>query len=205
MKVDAREAETGSPAADGLPQVAIGWLREILRSEFAAEPEILGEPRASSQPGGFCRAEWLRLASRIRVLGFSDLHTGLAGPAPLAPVLDRAWGVVEHAEPLTLVAIGVVADSAEESAQHPALCAVLEALREEAASCGIVLQCGALELTVVLPQVDAPQAEALIARTRERLGSRRQFHAGIASHTPEIASVQQLLTLSTRALAAARG
>ncbi len=205
MKLDPRDAETGSPAGNALPQVAIGWLREILRSEFAAEPELLGEARASAQPGGFCRAEWLRLASRVRVLGFGDLHTGLAGPEALALVLDRAWGVVEHAEPLTLVAIGAVADSAEESAQHPALCAVLEVLRQEAASCGIVLQCGALELMVVLPQVDGPQAEALIARARERLGTRRRFHAGIASHTPEITSVQQLLTLTNRALAAARG
>lgn len=205
MKFDPTGADAALPAANGLPQAAIGWLREILRSEFAAEAEITAAPRDTKPSGGFRPEEWVRLAARVRVLGSADPPTSRAGEELLTLVLDRARAVVEHGEALTLVAIAIPAEDTEESECYRALSAVTEVLRQESGSCGIVLHRGALELLLVLPQVDGPQAEVLVVRARDRLGVRGRFHAGIVQCTAEITSAEQLLALAARALADGRG
>ncbi|HEV2130195.1 MAG TPA: hypothetical protein VGR27_03805 [Longimicrobiaceae bacterium] len=204
MKAHGYGADAVSPSPDGLPQVAVGWLREILRSEFAAEPTLDAAPRERGTSHHFDRDEWLRVVSRIRVLGFADQSTGPDGNGQLAMVLDHAWAAAEHDEPLTLVAVAIDTDGMEASVRDRALSAAAEVLGLESGSCGIVLRCSAPELLVVLPQVDAPSAEALIARTRDCLGTRARLHAGLAARNAEITSAEQLLAHARRALASAR-
>lgn len=193
----------GSPAADALPHVALGWLREVLRSEFAAEPDFRTEPLARSGDRGQRRSEWLRLLGRIEVLALTDPLTGLAAPGQLGVVLDHAWAIVEDGDPLTMVAIGL--DRAEDGgAYERALCTAAKILRQETQSCGVTLRYTAYEFLLVLPHLDRPQAEALIARSRERLGEMGRIHAGFAHYTPEITSADQLLEAAGQALTTAR-
>lgn len=199
-------ADGVSPPADTLPQVAVGWLREILRSEFATEPELRTDPLSRNGERAVKRDEWLRILARIQVLLLTDPHTGLAGPGQLGVVLDHAWAISESGDPLTMVAIGLdMGGMPEEAGMYERLlCAAAKILRQDTQGCGITLRYTEYEFLLVLPHLELPRAEALVTRSRERLEGIGRLHAGIASYTPQHTSATQLLEAAGQALAAAR-
>jgi hypothetical protein len=150
--------------------------------------------------------ERVRVAGTVEALRGVDPETGLVGRDRLRAVLLHAWERVRQGYPLSIVVVAPgPAHRSPEADPGPAwrLSTTASTLREVLPPEGVALRYGAAELLLVLPGTTAAGAAAVVARLRERLGSRVALRCGIAGTGGGATAVDDLLQGAETAAAAA--
>lgn len=147
----------------------------------------------------------LKLLEDVRTLSLTDPLTGLGNRRHLELMLAHAWAAARRGDPLAVVVLDLdgfkeVNDTLGHHAGDELLCAVGEALRDEARASDVVVRFGGDEFLALLTGGTAEGGHLLVERLRKRLGTRVGISAGVAAYTPEMASAEEMIRLADRRL-----
>ncbi len=147
----------------------------------------------------------LKLLEDVRTLSLTDPLTGLGNRRHMELMLAHAWAAARRGDPLAVVVLDLdgfkeVNDTLGHHAGDELLCAVGEALREEARASDVVVRFGGDEFLALLTGGTAEGGHLLVERLRKRLGARVGISAGVAAYTPEMASAEEMIRLADRRL-----
>jgi diguanylate cyclase (GGDEF)-like protein len=120
-------------------------------------------------------------------------------------MLAHAWAAARRGDPLAVVVLDLdgfkeVNDTLGHHAGDELLCAVGEALRDEARESDVVVRFGGDEFLALLTGGTAEGGHLLVERLRKRLGTRVGISAGVAAYTPEMATAEEMIRLADRRL-----
>jgi diguanylate cyclase (GGDEF)-like protein len=147
----------------------------------------------------------LKLLEDVRTLSLTDPLTGLGNRRHMELMLAHAWAAARRGDPLAVVVLDLdgfkeVNDTLGHHAGDELLCAVGEALRDEARASDVVVRFGGDEFLALLTGGTAEGGLLLVERLRKRLGTRVGISAGVAAYTPEMASAEEMIRLADRRL-----
>jgi diguanylate cyclase (GGDEF)-like protein len=147
----------------------------------------------------------LKLLEDVRTLSLTDPLTGLGNRRHMELMLAHAWAAARRGDPLAVVVLDLdgfkeVNDTRGHHAGDELLCAVGEALRDEARASDVVVRFGGDEFLALLTGGTAEGGHLLVERLRKRLGERVGISAGVAAYTPEMASAEEMIRLADRRL-----
>ena len=147
----------------------------------------------------------LKLLEDVRTLSLTDPLTGLGNRRHMELMLAHAWAAARRGDPLAVVVLDLdgfkeVNDTLGHHAGDELLCAVGEALRDEARESDVVVRFGGDEFLALLTGGTAEGGHLLVERLRKRLGTRVGISAGVAAYTPEMASAEEMIRLADRRL-----
>jgi diguanylate cyclase (GGDEF)-like protein len=147
----------------------------------------------------------LKLLEDVRTLSLTDPLTGLGNRRHMELMLAHAWAAARRGDPLAVVVLDLdgfkeVNDTLGHHAGDELLCAVGEALRDEARESDVVVRFGGDEFLALLTGGTAEGGHLLVERLRKRLGTRVGISAGVAAYTPEMATAEEMIRLADRRL-----
>ncbi|HEY7768586.1 GGDEF domain-containing protein [Longimicrobium sp.] len=147
----------------------------------------------------------LKLLEDVRTLSLTDPLTGLGNRRHMELMLAHAWAAARRGDPLAVVVLDLdgfkeVNDTLGHQAGDELLCAVGEALREEARASDVVVRFGGDEFLALLTGGTAEGGHLLVERLRKRLDGRVGISAGVAAYTPDMASAEEMIRLADRRL-----
>jgi diguanylate cyclase (GGDEF)-like protein len=153
--------------------------------------------------------ERVRLYEEVRDLALTDPLTRLANRRRMDVVLEHSIAAARRGEGLVVAMLDLDGFKAiNDTRGHPegdrVLCAVADALREEARGSDLVVRYGGDEFLLVLPGGNAAGVWALITRVRMRLAGMVEISAGVAEYGSGTQSAEQLIDDADRDLYASR-
>lgn len=215
---DARR-DTGGPLAPLAPVFARTGARHLAATPFLGTGALFVVERrtsrrfepedwqilASAAVQAEAALERLRLFAQVRELSLTDPLTRLPNRRQLLMVLERSIAAARRGDALTLAMLDLdgfkaVNDRHGHQAGDEVLLRFAGVLAREARESDLVVRYGGDEFLIVMPGADAASAEALLRRIRLRLQGEIPFSAGVAEHTLEVQTSDQLIAAADAAL-----